>query len=77
MYRTGEHRFQNALDHVLDCRAHLNDVLSDEESLARQRFINVCEEIVAFAQRTSAKKHQLGIGLDRGEPKNGRQAVDG
>lgn len=39
-------RFRNTLADLRDCLEHLEDILDDEESDAREELVNVCKQIV-------------------------------
>jgi len=47
MANMGHCRFQNTVQDLEDCREHLDDDLGGEEHRARQRLVDLCNDIVA------------------------------
>lgn len=47
-------RFQNTLEDLRDCEEHINDIdISEEELQARNRLVEMCEDIVKEADKIS------------------------
>ena len=56
-------RFQNTLQDLQDCYNHIDDArdLSPDETIAKKRLIELCQEIAEYAEREEEYENSIGM----------------